>query len=500
VAAFDADAYRQRAERFLGELDLEHYRHYAGLKADCDSSSIYGRYAELFTRETVDTLHGLYLEAVDDDARRRSSYLLNFATDGFLGEATKELSDEIANLEGRATIEVDGEEIGYRFSSVVQANEADGDRRRRIHEARLQLTVDTLNPRYEERWRTLHDLVRELGYTDYRELYSQAQGVDFGLLRAEMETFLQETEGLYQRTLDRVVREKLGFGREELHVADLPFLIRAPEYDHVFKEDGLVPTFAQVLADMGVDLAAQSNVHVDAEARELKSPRAFCSPVRVPDEIYLVVMPKGGQDDYQALLHEGGHTEHFAHTRPDLPFEYRYLGDNAVTEGFAFILDHLVLNAGWLEAYLDYADSQGFLKFAYLVELYFLRRYAGKLAYETELHVQKGPLGHMAERYHALLSDAVQVDTPAANFLVDVDDGFYSANYVRAWMLEGAFRMLLQDRFGMEWFREPEAAAWLKELWSHGQAFTADQLLLKNGGGRLDTGPLRLHLQRVLGR
>ena len=222
--------------------------------------------------------------------------------------------------------------------------------------------------------------------------------------------------------------------------------------------------------------------------------------MRIPDEIYLVVMPKGGQDDFQALLHEGGHTEHFAHTRPDLPFEYRFLGDNAVTEGFAFVFDHLTLNPRWLETYLDYADSREYLTFANLVELYFLRRYAGKLAYETEFHMQTGPLNGMAERYNALLSQAVQIDVPAASYLVDIDDGFYVSNYLRAWMLEGALRMLLQDNYGMEWFLNPDAGEWLKKLWSTGQMYSADQLLLKNGGGRLDTRPLELHLERALGR
>jgi hypothetical protein len=203
---------------------------------------------------------------------------------------------------------------------------------------------------------------------------------------------LQDTEGVYQRSLDRLVEAKLGLSLKELHVADLPYLMRAPEYDAVFAAERLVPTFSDLLADMGIDLAAQANVHLDAEPRELKAPRAFCAPVRVPGEIYLVVMPKGGQDDYQALLHEGGHTQHFAHTRPELAFEYRHLGDMAVTEGYAFIMDHLVLNPRWLERYLDFVDSSEFITFATIVDLYFLRRYCGKLAYETELHKETGSL------------------------------------------------------------------------------------------------------------
>ena len=67
-------------------------------------------------------------------------------------------------------------------------------------------------------------------------------------------------------------------------------------------------------------------------------------------------------------------------------------------------------------------------------------------------------------------------------------------------MLEGALRMMLQDRFGWEWFADPEAGAWVKRLWSLGQKFTAEQLLLKNDGGILGTDQIRHHIERILGR
>ena len=500
MTSFDLDDYRRRAEEFTGALDYEAYQHFGGLKEDCDFTSVYARYPDLFTLHAVRTLRRLYDATKGQDDRRQLSFLLNFGIEGYLGNQTKEIGDEIANAESRAKIVVDGEEIGLRYSSVVQANESDRGRRGRINAARLQVTRDILNPLYERRWRRLHDLVGELGYETYSQLFAEVRAVDFGLLRAATETFLQETEGLYQRTLDKVAQAKLGLTRQELEYSDLPFLIRAPGYDDIFRGELLLPTFERTLRGLGVSLADQPNVHVDAEVRELKSPRAFCAPVRIPDEIYLVVMPKGGQDDFQALLHEGGHTEHFAHTDPDLPFEFRHMGDNAVTEGFAFVFDHLTLNPNWLETYLGYAESHDYLVFANLVELYFLRRYAGKLAYETEFHVRTGSLENMAERYRELLSKAVQIDVPADNYLVDIDDGFYASNYLRAWMLEGALRMLLQDNYGMEWFRDPDAGEWLKKLWSTGQMYSADQLLLKNGGGKLDTGPLRLHIERALGR
>jgi hypothetical protein len=499
VTPLDPALYRTRAEEFLGALNKEEYEHLSGQKETCDVSAIYERYPDLFTRAAVDELNVLY-DAAKDDEKRRLAYLLAATVSLYMGEQTKGLADELANEESKATIEIDGEAVAFRYSSVLLANENDRDRRARIQDARRGVIENVLTPRCNTLMRQSHDLAAGLGYPHYKALFAEVKGIDYDHVRAQTDAFLQDTESIYERVMDKLVRAKMGFGLSELRFSDLPYLWRAPEYDRIFSADRLLPTLSRMLADMGINLAAQTNVHVDAEARELKTPRAFCSPVRVPEEIYLVVMPKGGQDDYGALLHEAGHTEHFAHVRPGLAFEYRHLGDNAVTEGYAFLFDHLTFNPRWLDVYLDCADADDFVKFANIQDLYMMRRYAGKLAYETRLHEQTASLDGMATVYSECLSEATKVDVPASNYLVDVDDGFYCASYLRAWMLEGALRMMLQDRHGMEWFRDATAGAWVKELWSHGQQFTAEQLLLKYGGGRLDADPLKHHFERALGR
>src|SRR5262249_59744026 len=111
---------------------------------------------------------------------------------------------------------------------------------------------------------------------------------------------------------------------------------------------------------------------------------AFCAPVRVPDEVYLVLPPVGGVDDYVVLFHEAGHTEHYACVDPALRFEFRCLGDNSVTEAFAFLFDHLIEDPGWLEAHLGIADSTERLVHARAQRLVYLRPYCGKLGYELE--------------------------------------------------------------------------------------------------------------------
>src|SRR6266581_3496535 len=98
----------------------------------------------------------------------------------------------------------------------------------------------------------------------------------------------------------------------------------------------------------------------DLEQRPSKTPRAFCAPIEVPGKVMLVIQPIGGPDDWRALFHEAGHTEHFAHTSPELEVEERRLGDNAVTEGWAMLLQHLTDDPAWLTRRLDFPKPREF--------------------------------------------------------------------------------------------------------------------------------------------
>ena len=71
-----------------------------------------------------------------------------------------------------------------------------------------------------------------------------------------------------------------------------------------------MPALEATLGDLGVDLRSQrtsSSISRIARAR----PRArSASPIEIPDRVVLVIKPQGGPDDWRALFHEAGHTEH----------------------------------------------------------------------------------------------------------------------------------------------------------------------------------------------
>jgi hypothetical protein len=220
--------------------------------------------------------------------------------------------------------------------------------------------------------------------------------------------------------------------------------------------------------------------------------------VRVPDEVYLVLRPAGGHADYRTFWHELGHAMHFAAVEPARPFHERWLGDNSVTEGFAMLWDHLTLEPGWIARYSALGAGQIHeLRFELAVaELYMLRRYAAKLQYEIALH--RGDYVQAAPLYAELLTDATRFRFPEEDFLRDVDSGFYAARYLRAWQLEAMLADRLVERFDEDWYRNPRAGGFVRDLMARGQADPADRLAEQVTGGPLSFAPVIRRLVAVL--
>jgi hypothetical protein len=467
------DTYRARLEEMTAEVMEEHYLHASGRKATFEIAAVYERYADLTTLEQARAL-----------ASGAPVELHRFACEAYLGDGTKHVSEEIANAEATLVVPFDGEEVPYREVTPRILNEPDRDRRRRLYDARCAVTAEHMNPLHERADARLRELVGDLGAGSTLELYERF-GYDPCGLHRSTEAFLADTDALYRRNIDAELRARVGMPLAEARPPDLARMWRAPELDAAFPPERALPALRETLAALGIDLDAQQNVELDVEARPGKRPRAFCAPIRVPDRVVLVMLPQGGQDDYRALFHEAGHAEHFAGMPAGLPAEDRLLGDNAVTEGFAFLFEHLLADPAWRRARLD-DDAPGYARFAALYRLFLIRRYAAKLAYELELHSRNASRERLPARYAELLSGAVGVPYPETDYLEDVDDGFYCASYLRAWAFDAQLADHLRGRFGHAWFAEASAGELLREMWSTGQSLRAEALLRRVAGVELD--------------
>jgi hypothetical protein len=470
--AGEVDAFRERGDAFNRDMLQEYYDHFAGLKETLDIERIYEEYGDLTQLETAQRLEQAPTE------------LWRFACEGFLGNLTRSHQAKAAEVEATLELTVDGETMPYRMARVVMSNETERGKRQRIDEQRLRLLDEHLNPLYLDAHRIDRDAIRELNAPNYYELYKRF-GFRLDELAVECRALLDETETLWEDEGDTLFRARLGFGLDEAQPWDVGRLFRAPELDAQYPADRMLPALEATLTDLGIDIRSQANVHLDLEVRPSKSPRAFCAPIDVPGKVMLVIQPIGGKDDWEALFHEAGHTEHYACTSDSLSMEGKRLGDNAVTEGWAMLMQHLVTEPAWLTRRLDVPNVDALGKDGAVSLLYFVRRYSAKLLYEIELFQAADPTT-MRSRYAELLSDALKIPIHSESYLDDVDGSFYVIGYLRSWAFEAQLRDFLRGEFGNEWFARREAGDLLRELWSVGQEPTADALLKDVTGAKLE--------------
>lgn len=492
---YDWNRIRRDVDNFCSEMEREWYLNWAGIKEEMNLSAIYDKYENLFSKELILVVKEKRKHAKGEE-ERKLRYLQQFFVSEYLGMIVKELSEKAETMESKATIKVDGEKIPFRLAAVKIANEPKREQRSKLFEARNRV-IDKINVVLLERMEKLHETSRELGYTNYMTLFRDIEGIDFQRLETLMQDFISKTESVYATRMDKALLDKVGVKLKDAEKHDLAFFFRAKEFDTYFKKEDAVEILRKTLTNMGLYLEEQKNIEVDVEERPKKSPRAFCSGIKVPDEVKLVIMPKGGHDDYAALFHEAGHAEHFGCVDPDLDVEYKRLGDNSVTETFAFLLEYLLTDENWLGQNTPLKEAKEYLDFLYLYKLYFLRRYGAKLSYELKLHTAYTLKG-MDEVYKETLERALKFKHPRNHYLTDHDDGFYCAQYLRAWIFEEQLRATLKERFGKEWFNNNDAGTFLKSLWADGQKYDAVELAQMLGYRDLSIEPLLSSLRKRL--
>ena len=431
VTVLDLETYRRRAEEFMRRARQGVLR--ALLRAArpvCDTAAVYDRFPELFTREAIDELNRIY----EVDHRRRQAPARLPAR--VHRRRLHGRGDKASRRRDRQHREPDDHRGRRRGASACARPASSRPTRPTASGARAsRRPVSPPPPSSSTRcstrlWRRCHDLAVELGYPNYMELYSEVKGLDYDLhaRRAARPSCTTRPGSTSAPWTDLGAGAPRHPARGAALLGPRPTSGARPDYDGVFAADALVPTLRRHAGRPG---------HRPRRPAQ-RAPRHGGPRAQVAARLLLARARARTRSISSCCRRAGRTTTWRCCTRPGTPSTSRtslptcpsstgILGDNAVTEGFAFIFDHLLLNAAGCDTYLDYhATTDDFLRFANVSDLYYMRRYAAKLAYEVELHSQTGPLDGMAAVYSARLSEAHHGATSRRRATCcDVDDGFY---------------------------------------------------------------------------
>jgi len=446
--------YRQRFTDFQTELHREDYLFRSGRKRDRETARIRADYSDLFKPSAIADLRAKLEETSQqrETERRSINRLIAFAVEGNLLARAREISSEIENYEPNA---------------------------RRTGE------VEVAQDLRAERLEILRDGARELGYENRLAMRRELRGFDDEKLAGQSRKILSKTESGYVNALSWLLPRETGVSIDDATPSRLGFLQGFTRFDHFFPRERMPGVYRELFLALGFDSEKQSNLTIDSEPRPGKQPQAFCSPIRVPDEIALSVNLTGGQANYREFLRETGHAQLYAWTSRNIYPEFRVGGDRVTPVAWGLLFENLILDERWLMTTFGFAENREFRHALAVLKLVGQRRAAALLDYEIEFH--SGSLTTAAgERYAELMTDAVRIRFDGTESLRSLDDAFHSADFLRASAFEAQMREYLKTQFGERWWASRKAGETLIDLWNTGRQHTLEELASMIGLGELD--------------
>jgi hypothetical protein len=493
AAALTALMFEERLNRYLYERAEEARAVRVGEKETSEQAEIVARYADLFSREQHESLRDEE-DAAAGDERERLYRLREACLGGIVVAELAERFDRFENEFLAARVDFRGESLPLRSAQAMLAildeygdrNElgdlaADASARFNDDRQELMAAAETLDAE-------LSDDPDPIGRSARRKAID-IHALSDALGRAAREQ--DESYGpLRERWLDRILGEEHEAESASYHVA---YLRRLSPLADTYTKERAVPICLESLSRLGFDLAADEHIRLDLDDRPQKNPRACVIASDPPEVVHLITRAQGGLHDYQGLLHEAGHALHYAGVDPALPYTFRRLSrDHALTEIYSFLLESVSREPGWHAEHFDLSagESEENAEATRFLDVLLFRRYAAKLDYELELWADFEHAPDYAPKYAERLRAATGFRYRPDGYLADMDDGFYSADYLRAWIRAAQLRAYLRETIGSDWWQRSETGDFLRGLFAEGTRPSSDDIAARIGFEPLDTRPL----------
>jgi hypothetical protein len=492
--------FESRLQRYLYERSEEGRAVRVGEKDVSEQAVIVARYADLFTRAQLEELLRAE-DAAGGDELERLYRLRKTCESGIITAEIAERQDALDNTMLAARIEFAGEELPLRSAQAKLAVlDAYADR-----EQLGSVFADAnaaFNPERLDLLSTIEALEAEItGETDVVARTDAEKGISLRELEGALAAASETTTAAYEALRDRWFERLLGPERDAIPSSShVHYLRRLSPLEATYPKDRCVEVCLATLARLGFDMNDQPGIRLDLDDRPQKSPRACVIASDPPGVVHLITRAQGGLHDYQAFMHEAGHALHYAGCDPSLPYTFRKLSrDHALTEVYSYILESISREPAWHAEHFGLSDEEAAQNAdaTTFLEAMLYRRYAAKLRFELDFWTRfPAEGGGSPAGYSEGLTAATGIHYRSDQYLSDMDAGFYSADYLRAWIRSPQLADHLRREVGEEWWRSPETGERLRALFAEGTRPLSEDVALRLGYDPLDTGPLVAELTR----
>ena len=485
--------FEEQLQRYLYERSEEGRAVRVGEKEVSEQAAIVARYADLFSRDQLRALRDEEARA-DGDHREWLYRLRKTCEGGLLAAELAERDDELENEILAARLDFNGEELPLRSALARLAIISDYAERDELGERYRQRSAD-FNEQRLELLRAYEELEADLTEEpDPVARNEEEKQISLRELESVLAAASDAIEGSFIAMRERWFERLLGPDRDEQPTsAHMGYVRRLSPLDSTYTKERATEVCLATLSALGFDLAADSNIRLDLDDRPQKSPRACVIASDPPRIVHLITRAQGGLHDYQAFLHEAGHALHYAGVDPNLPYTFRRLSrDHALTEIYSYICEAITREPAWHAEHFGLSDEEASTnaEATVFLEALLFRRYTAKLQFELDFWSNFEQAGLQSDDYSQRLTAATGIRYSSDGHLADMDPGFYSADYLRAWIRHAQLRSYLFAEVGEDWWRSPRTGELLRDLFAEGTRPSSEEIATRLGSDPYDTAPL----------
>jgi hypothetical protein len=490
--------YEAELQRYLFERAEEGRAVRVGEKEVSERAEIVARYRELFTREQLEALKDAET-GMSGVERERVYRLRKTCESGLVDIELSEREDALENAILAARVTYLGEELPLRSAQAKLAVLSAYDEREELGALHGDASAD-FNDERMELLRAREELDAELsGEADAVARSEEEKGISLSELAGVLSAASGDADEVYGRLSSRWFDKLLGGERPEVPTSyHVSWLRRLSPLEATYTKERATEVCLETLRELGFDLDQEPNIKLDLDDRPQKSPRACVIAADPPKIVHLITRAQGGLHDYQAFLHEAGHALHYGNCDPELPYTFRNLSrDHALTEIYSYIFEAISREPAWHAHYFDLSEEQAAenAEATVFLEALLFRRYTAKLSFELEFWGGFGNGGTAGpDEYHRLLTAATGIAYRPDAYLADMDAGFYSADYLRAWIRSAQLRQWLEREVGDDWWHSRKTGDHLRALFAEGTQPTSEEIAGRLGFEPHDTKPLLTEL------
>ncbi len=494
----DTAEFEGRLREYIVERSEEGRAVRVGEKESSEQAAIVERYADLFSRPQLDVLRGAENGAAPGDDRERLTRLRLTCEEGLVDAELTAREDELQNDLLAARVDWRGEQITLRTAQAQLAVLPAYADREKLGALQTEVSAG-FNERRLALLTARADLDAELaGEPDAVARIDAGKNVSHRAIYAAVSEASRATTTAWEPLRERWLDELLGAARDtQPTFAHVGWLRRLSPLADTYTKERCVPVCTATLRAIGFAIEDEKSIRLDLDDRPQKSPRACVIASDPPSVVHLITRAQGGLHDYGAFLHEAGHALHYAGCDPSLPYTFRAISrDHALTEIYSYIVEALSREPGWHAEHfgLSAAEAERNAEATTFLEALLFRRYAAKLGFELAFWDRFTDDGGTATGYAEALTEATGIRYPAENFLSDMDAGFYSADYLRAWVRAAQLRAHLRQEVGDDWWRSRQTGEFLRAVFREGLRPSSEEIAARIGFEPLDTGPLQAEL------